>query len=93
MVLISGIFWVWSDARQMQPNQYYAWDGWAWVLFLPDYATGTLVALWLLGRSLFKVARLRPWKLMNLVGRRRSWHNGTPDKRAAPDAVRILPSN
>jgi tRNA A-37 threonylcarbamoyl transferase component Bud32 len=57
--VIIAAFFVWFDLREMEPGQYYVGDGWAWVVFLSVYVTGVLIALWLLGRSLFKAARLQ----------------------------------
>jgi hypothetical protein len=60
----TGVVMLWLDESRFDPAQYYAWDGWYWLLFFGAYFTGLLVAaLWLLGRAV----RLVRW----IGGRRR----------------------
>jgi hypothetical protein len=60
----TGVVMLWLDESRFDRAQYYAWDGWYWLLFYGAYFTGLLVAaLWLLGRAV----RLVLW----IGGRRR----------------------
>lgn len=63
LVVLTAIISLKIDAAEMQPGQYYRWDGFAWILFLPAYATGTILLLWLIGRSLARFG----WRLVSIL--------------------------
>jgi hypothetical protein len=46
LILIIAVISLRWDAAEMQPGQYYSYKGCAWLLFVPAYAMGTLLAVW-----------------------------------------------
>lgn len=63
LVAVTAIISLLIDREQMQPEQYYTSEGWAWLAFVPAYATGTLLAVWLGGRSLIRCG----WRLFSAL--------------------------